>query len=48
MNQQVNKLIMNASDEMLAGPDGIQRTPRRRQFRKERLAAACDFREIWL
>ena len=27
MNQQVNKLIMNASDEMMAGPDGIQRTP---------------------
>ncbi len=41
MNQQVNKLIMNASDEMLAGPDGIQRTPEEeRQFRKERLAAA--------
>ena len=40
MNQQVNKLIMNASDDMLAGPDGISGPEEERQFRKERLAAA--------
>ncbi len=27
MNEQVNQLVMNAPDEMLAGPNGVQRTP---------------------
>ena len=41
MNQQVNDLVMNASDEILAGPDGAQRSPEEEQkFRKQRLAAA--------
>jgi len=41
MGEAVNNLIMNASDEMLSGSDGIQRTPEEEQlFRKQRLAAA--------
>ena len=41
MNEQVNQLVMNAPDEMLAGPNGVQRTPDDEQvFRKQRLAAA--------
>ena len=41
MNQQVNDLVMNASDEILAGPDSAQRSPEEEQkFRKQRLAAA--------
>ena len=40
MNQQVNKLIMNASDEMLAGGRYPEDPEEERQFRKERLAAA--------
>lgn len=41
MNQQINQLVMNAPDEMLAGPNGVQRAPDDEQiFRKQRLAAA--------
>lgn len=41
MNQQVNQIVMNAPDEMLAGPNGVQRAPDDEQiFRKQRLAAA--------
>ena len=41
MNHQVNELVMNASDEIMAGPDGAQRSPEEEQkFRKQRLAAA--------
>src|SRR5210317_919374 len=41
MGEAVNNLIMNASDEMLSGLDGIQRQPEEEQlFRKQRLAAA--------
>ena len=41
MGEAVNKLIMNASDDMLSASDGIQRTPEEEQlFRKQRLAAA--------
>jgi len=40
MGEAVNNLIMNAPEEMLAGPDGVQRTPQEEQlFRKQRLAA---------
>ena len=41
MNQQVNQLVMNAPDALLAGHDGIERSDQEEQlFRKQRLAAA--------
>ena len=41
MNQQVNQLVMNAPESLLAGHDGIERSPEEEQrFRKQRLAAA--------